>query len=87
MPDTIMTSPDLDSQTNYNISQASEGFPEIAKASLITLAGTAIAVNIAPTLESAVIGTLVGAFVAAVNYMDNDLIKSNRSAPGHSNPY
>jgi hypothetical protein len=78
---------DTDSQTNYNISQASEGFPEIAKASLLTMAGTAIAVSIVPTLEGAIIGTLVGAFVAAVNYMDNDLIKSNRASRGHNDPY
>lgn len=72
-----MTAPD--EPANYNVSQASEGFSEIAKASLIALAGTAIAVNIAPTPESAVIGTLVGAFVAAINYLDNDLKKLERA--------
>lgn len=69
--DMLMQPQDSDSKTNYNISQASERFPEIAKASLLTMAGTSLAVSIAPTLEGAIIGTLVGAFVASVNYIDN----------------
>lgn len=69
---------------HYNVVQESEDFSPLAKFSLITLAGTAIALLVDPSLTSAAIGTAAGLFVAGERNTDDyiEKLKKNRIYEG-----